>query len=53
MAPGSAEILTFYVGWASTFGEPPERGVELLRKAARTGFPPAKEMLAKLGQPAQ
>jgi tetratricopeptide (TPR) repeat protein len=31
----------------------PERGVELLRKAARAGFPPAKEMLAKLGQPAQ
>ena len=31
----------------------PERGLELLRKAARTGFPPAKEMLAKLGQPAQ
>jgi tetratricopeptide (TPR) repeat protein len=30
-----------------------ERGLELLRKAARTGFPPAKEMLAKLGQPAQ
>ena len=30
-----------------------ERGVELLRKAARTGFPPAKEELAKLGQPAQ
>jgi len=30
-----------------------ERGVELLRKAARTGFPPAKEILAKLGQPAQ
>jgi tetratricopeptide (TPR) repeat protein len=31
----------------------PERGVELLRKAARAGFPPAKELLAKLGQPAQ
>jgi TPR repeat protein len=31
----------------------PERGLELLRKAARTGFPPAKEELAKLGRPAQ
>src|SRR5439155_8597988 len=35
MAPGSAEILTFYVGWASTFGEPPERGVELVDQVIR------------------
>ncbi|MER8434925.1 tetratricopeptide repeat protein [Mesorhizobium caraganae] len=34
MAPGSAEILTFYVGWASTFGEP-ERGVELVDQVIR------------------
>lgn len=34
MAPGSAEILTFYVGWASTFGEP-ERGVKLVDQVIR------------------
>ena len=34
MAPGSAEILTFYAGWASTFGEP-ERGVELVDQVIR------------------
>ncbi|PAP95466.1 adenylate/guanylate cyclase domain-containing protein [Mesorhizobium wenxiniae] len=34
MAPGSAEILTFYISWASTFGEP-ERGVELIEQVIR------------------
>ncbi|TIL69560.1 adenylate/guanylate cyclase domain-containing protein [Mesorhizobium sp.] len=34
MAPSSAEILTFYIGWAPTFGEP-ERGVELVDQVIR------------------
>jgi TolB-like protein/class 3 adenylate cyclase len=29
LAPGSAEILTFYASWAASFGEP-ERGAELV-----------------------
>ena len=32
LAPGQFEILTFYIGWASTFGEP-ERGAQLVDKA--------------------
>ena len=34
LAPGSAEILTFYAGWASTFGEP-ERGAEMVDQVIR------------------
>lgn len=34
LAPGAAEILTFYIGWASTFGEP-ERGAELVDEVIR------------------
>ena len=34
LAPGAAEILIFYTGWASTFGEP-ERGAELVDQAMR------------------
>jgi TolB-like protein len=34
LSPGSAEILTFYASWASTFGEP-ERGAELVDRAIR------------------
>jgi TolB-like protein/class 3 adenylate cyclase/Tfp pilus assembly protein PilF len=32
--PGSAEMLTFYAGWGSTFGKP-ERGAEAADKAIR------------------
>jgi tetratricopeptide (TPR) repeat protein len=32
--PGSAEILTFYAGWASSFGKP-ERGAEAVDRAIR------------------
>ncbi|ANY83674.1 adenylate cyclase (plasmid) [Microvirga ossetica] len=32
--PGSAEILTFYAGWASSFGKP-ERGAEAADRAIR------------------
>ncbi len=31
LAPGQFEVLTFYIGWASTFGEP-ERGAELVER---------------------
>jgi TolB-like protein/class 3 adenylate cyclase len=34
LAPGSAEILTFYAGWASAFGEP-ERGAEMVDQVIR------------------
>jgi TolB-like protein/class 3 adenylate cyclase/tetratricopeptide (TPR) repeat protein len=34
MAPNAAEILIFYIGWASTFGKP-ERGAELIERAIR------------------
>jgi TolB-like protein/class 3 adenylate cyclase len=34
LAPGSAEILTFYAGWAASFNEA-ERGVELVDRARR------------------
>jgi tetratricopeptide (TPR) repeat protein len=34
LSPGSAEILTFYSSWASTFGEP-ARGAELVDRAIR------------------
>jgi TolB-like protein/class 3 adenylate cyclase/Tfp pilus assembly protein PilF len=34
LAPGSAEILTFYAGWASAFGEP-ERGVQMVDQVIR------------------
>ena len=34
LSPGSAEILTFYAGWASTFGEP-ERGAEIVDRVIR------------------
>lgn len=34
LAPGSAEILTFYAGWASAFGEP-ERGAQLVDRVIR------------------
>ncbi|TJW62134.1 MAG: tetratricopeptide repeat protein, partial [Mesorhizobium sp.] len=34
LAPGSAEILTFYAGWAASFGEP-ERGAELVDRVIR------------------
>ena len=32
LGPNQFEILTFYIGWASTFGEP-ERGAQLVDKA--------------------
>ena len=32
--PNSADILTFYAGWASSFGEP-EKGVEAAERAMR------------------
>lgn len=32
MAPNAAEILIFYIGWASTFGKP-ERGADLVERA--------------------
>ena len=40
LAPGQFEVLTFYIGWASTFGEP-ERGAQLVDKAVslNPGFP--------------
>jgi TolB-like protein/DNA-binding winged helix-turn-helix (wHTH) protein len=34
MAPGAAEILIFYIGWASTLGEP-EKGPDLISEAIR------------------
>ena len=34
MAPNQFEILTFYIGWASTFGEP-DRGAQLVDEAVR------------------
>ena len=34
LAPNAAEILIFYIGWASTFGEP-ERGADLVERAIR------------------
>ena len=34
MAPNAAEILIFYIGWASSFGKP-ERGAELVERAMR------------------
>ena len=34
LSPGSAEILTFYAGWASTFGEA-ERGAEIVDRVIR------------------
>jgi tetratricopeptide (TPR) repeat protein len=34
MAPNAAEILIFYIGWASSFGKP-ERGAELVDRAIR------------------
>ena len=34
LAPGAAEILTFYSGWASTFGEP-ERGADMVDQVIR------------------
>jgi tetratricopeptide (TPR) repeat protein len=34
LAPNAAEILIFYIGWASTFGEP-ERGADLVDRAIR------------------
>jgi tetratricopeptide (TPR) repeat protein len=34
LAPGAAEILTFYSVWAPTFGEP-ERGAEMVDQAVR------------------
>lgn len=34
LAPNAAEIVIFYSGWASTFGEP-ERGAELVDQAMR------------------
>lgn len=34
LAPGASEILIFYTGWASTFGEP-ERGAELVDQVMR------------------
>jgi TolB-like protein/class 3 adenylate cyclase/Tfp pilus assembly protein PilF len=34
LAPSSAAILTYYVGWASTFGEP-ERGAAMADRAIR------------------
>ena len=40
IAPGQFEVLTFYIDWASTFGEP-ERTAELVDKAVslNPGFP--------------
>lgn len=40
LAPGQFEVLTFYIDWASTFGEP-ERTAELVDKAVslNPGFP--------------
>jgi tetratricopeptide (TPR) repeat protein len=34
LAPGAAEILTFYSAWASTFGEP-ERGADMVDQVIR------------------
>ena len=34
LAPNAAEILIFYVGWASTFGKP-EKGADLVERAIR------------------
>jgi tetratricopeptide (TPR) repeat protein len=34
LAPNAAEILTFYAGWASTFGEP-ERGADIVDQIIR------------------
>jgi TolB-like protein/DNA-binding winged helix-turn-helix (wHTH) protein len=34
LAPNNAEILTFYIGWASTLGEA-ERGADLIERAIR------------------
>jgi TolB-like protein/class 3 adenylate cyclase/Tfp pilus assembly protein PilF len=34
LAPGSAEILTFYAGWAVSFGEP-KRGAEIVDRVIR------------------
>jgi TolB-like protein/DNA-binding SARP family transcriptional activator/Flp pilus assembly protein TadD len=34
LAPGAAEILTFYSAWASTFGEP-QRGADMVDKVIR------------------
>jgi TolB-like protein/class 3 adenylate cyclase len=34
LAPGSAEILTFYAGWAVSFGEP-QRGAEMVDRVIR------------------
>jgi TolB-like protein/class 3 adenylate cyclase/Tfp pilus assembly protein PilF len=34
LSPGSAEILTFYTGWASSFGKP-ERGAEIVDRVIR------------------
>ena len=34
LAPGSAEILTFYAGWTASFGEP-ERGAEMVDQVIR------------------
>jgi len=34
LAPGAAEILTFYAGWSSGFGEP-ERGAEMVDRVIR------------------
>ena len=34
LAPNAAEILIFYIGWASTFGKP-ERGADLVERAIR------------------
>jgi TolB-like protein/class 3 adenylate cyclase len=34
LSPGSAEILTLYAGWASSFGEP-ERGAEIVDRVIR------------------
>jgi tetratricopeptide (TPR) repeat protein len=34
LAPNAAEILIFYIGWASSFGKP-ERGADLVERAIR------------------
>ena len=34
LAPNAAEILIFYIGWASTFGKP-EKGADLVERAIR------------------
>ena len=34
LAPGATEILTFYIGWASTFGEP-QRGADMVDRVIR------------------